>query len=186
MKQKRAQRDKQSNESLENFFEKDDTFLSFARERENACLSKRQRTIHCSSMSHFFCLCSSRNCTGNHMAHKSCGRFFISTTHTRHMLSRGRPFVFQGALGKKSFDAIQEEGVKKKKKKRENRRISLKLPPPPSGEIKPMCIREEGTLSDIKAPGRFLSEVLCIIERGISRKKVRLPVQPAPSSTPSH
>lgn len=65
------------------------------------------------------------------MAHKSCGRFFISTKHTRHMLSRGRPFVFQGALGKKSFDAIQEEGVKKKKKKRENRRISLKLPPPP-------------------------------------------------------
>lgn len=51
------------------------------------------------------------------MAHKSCGRFFISTTHTRHMLSRGRPFVFQGALGKKSFDAIQEEGVKKIKKK---------------------------------------------------------------------
>lgn len=26
------------------------------RERENACLSKRQRTIHCSSMSHFFLL----------------------------------------------------------------------------------------------------------------------------------
>lgn len=98
----------------------------------------------------------------------------------------GDHLFFKGPLEKKSFDAIQEEGVKKKKKKRENRRISLKLPPPPSGEIKPMCIREEGTPSDIKAPGRFLSEVLCIIERGISRKKVRLPVQPAPSSTPSH
>lgn len=64
------------------------------------------------------------------MAHKSCGRFFISTKHTRHMLSRGRPFVFQGALGKKSFDAIQEEGVKKKKKKREQAHFIEVAPPP--------------------------------------------------------
>ena len=90
--------------------------------------------------------------------------------HRCHMLSRGRPFVFQGALGKKSFDAIQEEGVKKKKKKREQAHF-IEVAPPPSGEIKPMCIREEGTPSDIKAPGRFLSKVLCIIERGISSKR---------------
>lgn len=45
------------------------------------------------------------------------------------MLSRGRPFVFQGALGKKSFDAIQEEGVKKKKKKKEQAHFIEVAPP---------------------------------------------------------
>lgn len=52
VKQKQARRDKQSNESLENFSRKMTHFFHL-RERVNACLSKRQRTIHCSSMSHF-------------------------------------------------------------------------------------------------------------------------------------
>lgn len=101
--------------------------------------------------------------------------FYHAHTHRCHMLSRGRPFVFQGALGKKSFDAIQEEGVKKKKKKKGTGTFHWSCPP--SLQIKPMCIREEGTLSDIKAPGRC-----CASPSEKSRAKVQLPVQPAPSS----
>lgn len=98
----------------------------------------------------------------------------------------GDHLFFKGPLEKRALMPSKRREWKKKKKEREQAHFIEVAPPPPSGEIKPMCIREEGTPSDIKAPGRFLSEVLCIIERGISRKKVRLPVQPAPPSTPSH
>lgn len=76
VKQKQAQRDKQSDESLENF-EKDDTFLSFT-ERTPAYQSNVQ---HNAEVQVIFFFCSPCNCTGNHMAHKSCGHFFISTMY---------------------------------------------------------------------------------------------------------
>lgn len=116
VKQKQAQRDKQSNESLENF-EKDDTFLSFA-ERTPAYQSNVQHNAEAWVI--FFFFCSSCSCTGNHMAHKSCGRFFISTTHAPVPYAFKRETIcFSRGPWKKSFDAIHEEG----------RKISLKLPP---------------------------------------------------------
>lgn len=74
--------------------------------RKNACSSK-QHAIQCRSASHFF-FCSPRNCTGNHMAHKSCGHFFLSTKqHYCCMLSRGDTIciIFLRGSLEKSYDA---------------------------------------------------------------------------------
>lgn len=103
MKQKQARRDKQSDESSENF-EKDDTFLSFA-ERMPAYQSNMQYNAEAQVI---FFFCSPRNCTGNHMAHKSCGHFFLSTKqHCCCMLSRGDTIciIFLRGSLEKSYDA---------------------------------------------------------------------------------
>lgn len=69
--------------------------------RENDCLSK-QRTIQRSSMSHFFpsfVLPAIVLKIIRHINHVDIS-LFPPRVHRCHMLSRARPFVFQGALGK--------------------------------------------------------------------------------------
>ena len=148
VKQKLARRDKQSNESSGNFRER--WHISFIC-GGNACLSK-PRTAQCWSASHFFPFVLPCNCTGNHMAHKSCGHFFISTTHAPVPYAFKRETIcFSRGPWKRALMPS------KRRRKKENRHISLKLPP--LWKIKPMCIREEGTLSYIKAP-EWLSGLL--------------------------
>lgn len=59
--------------------------------------------------------CSSRNFTGNHVEHESCGPsfFFFFPTHTR--LSRGTPFVFWGNMGRGALKL--SEKTKKERRK---------------------------------------------------------------------
>lgn len=69
----------------------------------------------CSAQLWVIFFCSSCNCAENHMAHKSCGHsLFPPRLHGCHMLSRGGPFVFQGALGK----ALMPSKRRMKKEKR--------------------------------------------------------------------
>lgn len=92
-------------------------------------------------MSHLS-FCSSRNFTGNHMEHESCGHFFIFPTHAR--LSRGTPFSFCGNIARRALKLS-----KKMKKEKKKRQILLKFTL--FWNIKPICIRTKGLLPYIKA-----------------------------------
>lgn len=91
VKQKQAQRDKQSDESLENF-KKDDTFLSFAYQ-SNVQYNAETQVIFS------FGLAAIVLEIIWHINHVDIS-FFSPCMYHCHMLSRGRPFVFQWALGK--------------------------------------------------------------------------------------
>lgn len=98
--------------------------------------------------------CSSRNFTGNHVEHESCGPFFFfffPHTHTR--LSRGTPFVFWGNMGRGALK-LSEKTTKRKKK----RLILLKFAL--VWNKKPICIRTKASLPHIKAVegGSFVRE----------------------------
>ena len=93
VKQKQPQRGKQSDESSEDF-EKDDSSLSFA-ERTPAYQSGVR---HEAEERVIFSFVLPRNCAGNHMAHKSCGRFFIFTAAI--CFQEGDHLFFKGPLEK--------------------------------------------------------------------------------------
>lgn len=113
----------------------------FHLQSENDC---SKSNAQCSAQPWVIFFCSSRNCAENHTAHKSCGHsLFLPRLHHCHMLSTGRPFVFQGALGK----ALMPSKRKTRKKKEQAHFIEVG----PLLKIKPMFIRQEGVLPYIKA-----------------------------------
>lgn len=143
VKQKTAQRDKQVMKAWR-IFEKR-WHISFIC-RANACLSK-QRTTQCWGASHFSLL-SSCNCTGNHMAHKSCGHFFISTMHAP------LPYAFKRETICFSRGPWKRALMPSKKKKKREQAHFIEVAP--LWKIKPMCIRDEGDAVSYQSPGMTL------------------------------